>query len=51
MNVVLRYLPFVKNLILGKNRCNDFENIDPEIFKNVVYLNLEENGINCNFEM
>lgn len=51
INVVLKHLPSVKNLILGKNHCNDFENIDPEVFKNITYLNLEENGINCNLEI
>jgi hypothetical protein len=48
LNVAVKYMPSVKHLILPKNRCNDFENIDPEIFKNIITLNLEENGINCN---
>ena len=41
-------MPSVQHLILPKNRCNDFENIDPEIFKNIITLNLEDNKINCN---
>lgn len=41
-------MPHVQHLILPKNNCNDFENIDPEVFKNIVTLNLEQNGINCN---
>ena len=48
LNVVLKSMPEVKHLILSKNFCNDFENIDTEIFKNVITLNLEDNKINCN---
>lgn len=51
LNKVVKFMPQLTELVLCKNNCNDFDNMQVEHYKTLVSLNLEDNSIDdlCHF--
>lgn len=51
LNKVVKFMPNLTELVLCKNNCNDFDNMNTDNYKSLVSLNLEDNSIDdhCNF--